>query len=186
ASIENNVVQELSAGEGNSSASDATNVSTASSKTAVPSTKASDLVPFPYMVAFKRLLHKFSTHPNPFVKLQILYDLELLIISSLSSSSSSSSPDFERRISLPTSPLFQQMTEASRVSNLHLREPANLEQTIQNVEERRSCANGKNNTLKESNGSPRSEERRVGKEYQYTRGACQLTRKGHAEEGANT
>src|SRR5690606_27563947 len=57
--------------------------------------------------------------------------------------------------SLPTSPLFQQMTEASRVSNLHLREPANLEQTIQNVEERRSCANGKNNTLKESNGSPR-------------------------------
>ncbi|RPA87340.1 hypothetical protein BJ508DRAFT_203160 [Ascobolus immersus RN42] len=152
APVENNVVPELSAGEGNSSASDATNVSTTSSKTEVPSTKPSDLVPFPYMVAFKRLLHKFSTHPNPFVKLQILYDLEILIISSLSSSSPS--PDFERRISLPTSPLFQQMTEASRVSNLHLREPTNLEETIQNVEERRSCANGKNN-LKESSSSPR-------------------------------
>lgn len=144
---------ELSAGEGNSSASDATNISTASSRTAVPSEKKSDLLPFPYMAAFKRLLRRFAINPNPFIKLQILYDLQLLIISSLSSSSPSA--DFDRRISLPTSPLFQQLTgEQSRVSNHHLRDPTNLEQAIQNVEERRSCAIGKSSARQDSNGTP--------------------------------
>ncbi|KAI0393441.1 hypothetical protein F5Y17DRAFT_432419 [Xylariaceae sp. FL0594] len=39
---------------------------------------------FPYKKAYKRLLRMFSVHPNPYTKLNILYELEQLISASLS------------------------------------------------------------------------------------------------------
>lgn len=37
--------------------------------------------PFPYQEAFKKLLARFSASPDPYIKLQMLYELELLILS---------------------------------------------------------------------------------------------------------
>ena len=38
---------------------------------------------FPYSEAYKRLLQKFSTSPDPHVKLQMLYELEMLVLDSI-------------------------------------------------------------------------------------------------------
>ncbi|KAI0905063.1 hypothetical protein F4823DRAFT_158123 [Ustulina deusta] len=44
-----------------------------------------DTTAFPYRKAYQRLLRMFSIHPNPYAKLNILYELEQLISASLSS-----------------------------------------------------------------------------------------------------
>ncbi|KAI1323710.1 hypothetical protein F5Y16DRAFT_331790 [Xylariaceae sp. FL0255] len=41
--------------------------------------------PFPYKKAYQRLLRMFSVHPNPYTKLNALYELERLISASISS-----------------------------------------------------------------------------------------------------
>jgi hypothetical protein len=46
-----------------------------------------DTASFPYRKAYQRLLRMFSIHPNPYTKLNILYELEQLINASLSSGS---------------------------------------------------------------------------------------------------
>ncbi|KAI0453520.1 hypothetical protein F5B21DRAFT_279505 [Xylaria acuta] len=46
-----------------------------------------DTTTFPYRKAYRRLLRMFSIHPNPYAKLNILYELEQLISASLSSGS---------------------------------------------------------------------------------------------------
>jgi hypothetical protein len=125
----------LSAGEHSSTSSDATSRSSGMS-----AAKKAGLLEFPYNVAFRRLLNKFATHPNPFSKLHALYELELLIIASLSSRSNRAYNN--RRDTLPAVP---QSPTLGAIPELSSREPAtqttratNLEEAIANVEERRS------------------------------------------------
>ncbi|KAF2125472.1 hypothetical protein P153DRAFT_113892 [Dothidotthia symphoricarpi CBS 119687] len=124
-----------SAGEHSSASSDATSRSAGMS-----TAKKAGLLEFPYNVAFRRLLSKFATHPNPYSKLHALYELELLIIASLSSRSGKSYNN--RRDTLPTVP---QSPTLGAIPELSSREPAthtsraqNLEEAIANCEERRS------------------------------------------------
>ncbi|KAI1171080.1 hypothetical protein F4777DRAFT_72297 [Nemania sp. FL0916] len=51
----------------------------------VPSSAQKDTTSFPYKKAYRRLFRMFSIHPNPYAKLNILYELEQLISASLSS-----------------------------------------------------------------------------------------------------
>jgi len=50
----------------------------------LPSSVLKDTSTFPYKKAYQRLLRMFSVHPNPYTKLNILYELEQLISASLS------------------------------------------------------------------------------------------------------
>ncbi|KAF2651863.1 hypothetical protein K491DRAFT_75719 [Lophiostoma macrostomum CBS 122681] len=124
-----------SAGEHSSTSSDATSRSSGMS-----AAKMAGLLDFPYNVAFRRLLNKFATHPNPFSKLHALYELELLIVASLSSRSGRSYNN--RRDTLPTvpqSPTLGAMPElSSREPATHTSRAQNLEEAIANCEERRS------------------------------------------------
>ncbi|KAF2743511.1 hypothetical protein M011DRAFT_496832 [Sporormia fimetaria CBS 119925] len=125
----------LSAGEHSSTSSDAT-----SRSSGMAVAKKAGLLEFPYNVAFRRLLNRFATHPNPFSKLHALYELELLIVASLSSRSSRQYNN--RRDTLPAVP---QSPTLGAMPELSSREPAtqtaranNLEEAIANCEERRS------------------------------------------------
>ncbi len=124
-----------SAGEQSSTSSDTT-----ARSAGITAAKKAGLLDFPYNVAFRRLLSKFATHPNPYSKLHALYELELLIIASLSSRSGRSYNS--RRDTLPAVP---QSPTLGAVPELSSREPAthtsraqNLEEAIANCEERRS------------------------------------------------
>ncbi|KAF7442773.1 hypothetical protein A1F94_012839 [Pyrenophora tritici-repentis] len=137
-----------SAGEHSSTSSDATSRS-AGNTTA----KKAGLLEFPYNVAFRRLLGRFQTHPNPYSKLHALYELELLIIASLSSRTGKSYNN--RRETLPPVP---QSPTLGAMPELSSREPAtqtsraqNLEEAIANCEERRSQSM---NVDRVSNDSP--------------------------------
>ncbi|KAL5116621.1 hypothetical protein ACEQ8H_005499 [Pleosporales sp. CAS-2024a] len=134
-----------SAGEHSSTSSDATSRSAGAAATTTTTTtttaaKKAGLLEFPYNVAFRRLLSKFQTHPNPYFKLHALYELEQLIIASLSSRSSKSYNN--RRDTLPPvpqSPTLGAMPElSSREPATHTNRAQNLEQAIANCEERRS------------------------------------------------
>ncbi|KAF1928185.1 uncharacterized protein M421DRAFT_62973 [Didymella exigua CBS 183.55] len=123
-----------SAGEHSSTSSDAT------SRSAGVAAKKAGLLEFPYNVAFRRLLTKFATHPNPYTKLHALYELELLIIASLSSRSARSYSS--RRETLPT---VAQSPTLGAVPEYSSREPAaqhsraqNLDEAIANCSERRA------------------------------------------------
>ncbi|KAF8252926.1 hypothetical protein K440DRAFT_535059 [Wilcoxina mikolae CBS 423.85] len=142
------VAREAHSGEENSSSSDAT---ARSSNFSVA--KKGGLMAFPYGHAFRRLLLKFSTHPNPFQKLHALYELERLIVASLSRHSSRSSSDRRPAMpSLPSSPFLGAMGDAaSRISCLQLSQPTNIEEAIANLEERRS--NVINNSVNASGGN---------------------------------
>lgn len=137
-----------SGGEHSSTSSDATSRSTGNT-----AAKKSGLLEFPYNVAFRRLLNKFETHPNPYSKLHALYELELLIIASLSSRAGRSYTT--RRETLPPVP---QSPTLGAMPELSSREPAtqtnraqNLEEAIANCEERRSHTM---NVDRVSNASP--------------------------------
>jgi hypothetical protein len=102
--------------------------------------KRAGLLEFPYNIAFRSLLKKFATHPNPFSKLQALYELEQIIVASLSSRNR----HYHRRETLPTVPQSQTLGSVLELSS---REPSapmsraqNLEQAIANCAERRSLA----------------------------------------------
>ncbi|KAA8910438.1 hypothetical protein FN846DRAFT_775234 [Sphaerosporella brunnea] len=125
------VGREAFSGEENSSSNE---VTTRTSK--YSAAKKGSLMAFPYGHAFRRLLLKFSTHPNPFQKLHALYELERLIVASLSRNSSDRRPTMP---SLPSSPFLGATGDAtSRISTLQLAQPTNIEQAIANLEERRS------------------------------------------------
>ncbi|KAF2269474.1 hypothetical protein CC78DRAFT_564740 [Lojkania enalia] len=125
----------LSAGEHSSTSTDST-----TRTSGVSAAKKAGLLEFPYNMAYRRLLNKFATHPNPFSKLHALYELELLIIASLTSRSGRSFNN--RRETLPPVP---QSPTLGAIPELSSREPAaqvaraqNLEEAIANCEERRS------------------------------------------------
>ena len=114
-----------SAGEHSSTSSDAT-----SRSAGVAAAKRAGLLEFPYNVAFRRLLTRFATHPNPYSKLHALYELELLIIASLSSRSGRSYNN--RRDTLPAVAQSPTLGAAPEYSS---REPATQHSRAQNIEE---------------------------------------------------
>ncbi|KAF2113672.1 hypothetical protein BDV96DRAFT_647924 [Lophiotrema nucula] len=125
----------LSAGEHSSTSTDST-----ARSSGLAAAKKAGLLEFPYNVAYRRLLNKFATHPNPFSKLHALYELELLIIASLTSRSGKSYNN--RRDTLPPvpqSPTLGAMPElSSREPTTQVSRAQNLEEAIANCEERRS------------------------------------------------
>jgi hypothetical protein len=137
-----------SAGEQSSTSSDATSRSSGNS-----AAKKAGLLEFPYNVAFRRLLNKFETHPNPFSKLHALYELELLIIASLSSRTGRSYNNRRETLPpVPQSPTLGAMPElSSREPATHTSRAQNLGEAIANCEERRSHSM---NVERASNASP--------------------------------
>ncbi|KAF2465145.1 uncharacterized protein BDR25DRAFT_91094 [Lindgomyces ingoldianus] len=134
-------LQHAAASDPHHSASEHSTSSDATSRsTGMAAAKKAGLLEFPYNVAFRRLLNKFATHPNPFSKLHALYELELLIIASLSSRSGRSYNN--RRDTLPAvpqSPTLGAMPElSSRQPAAQVSRAQNLEEAIANCEERRS------------------------------------------------
>ncbi|KAK0619727.1 hypothetical protein B0T14DRAFT_211943 [Immersiella caudata] len=91
---------------------------------------------FPFTKAYQRLLKMFCVHPNPFVKLNALFELEHLIIASLNSGSRRSRSAWAR----------SDLGSASSATDEHgagvggRSQP--LEETIDNVKERRSQTMG--------------------------------------------
>ncbi|KAI5839590.1 hypothetical protein DFP73DRAFT_483884 [Morchella snyderi] len=129
-----NVGREAHSGEENSSSSDAT-----ARPFPFTATKKGGLLAFPFLHAFKKLLTRFSTHPNPFQKLQAIYELELLIVAMLSSRSPASLQGRKAIPSMPTSPFLDAMGDAAnRICSLQLAQPSNIEEAMANLEERRS------------------------------------------------
>ncbi|KAM7202594.1 hypothetical protein V8F20_004383 [Naviculisporaceae sp. PSN 640] len=87
---------------------------------------------FPFTKAYQRLLKMFCVHPNPYTKLNALFELEHLIIASLNSGSR------RARLAWARSELgsASSATEEQGVSSGAGRAP--LEEAIDNVKERRS------------------------------------------------
>ncbi|KAH8590958.1 hypothetical protein B0O99DRAFT_654637 [Bisporella sp. PMI_857] len=93
---------------------------------------------FPYRNAFQRLLRMFSVHPNPYAKLNALYELEQLIIAYLT-------PSNTRRPRLRSDAITSSSPDVHQVSSLAAGDPMpntprakNLEEAIDNCKERRS------------------------------------------------
>lgn len=84
---------------------------------------------FPFKKAYQRLLNMFCVHPNPYVKLNALHELENLIVASLHSSSHKR-PRWNR--SDAGSSVVEERANKAR--------PTPLEGTIDHVRERRSQA----------------------------------------------
>ncbi|KAI9828358.1 MAG: hypothetical protein M1832_002786 [Thelocarpon impressellum] len=144
--------------ETTSSSSDAT-----AKSSGMAAAKKAGLLDFPYNVAFRRLLDKFSTHPNPFTKLHALYELELLIVASLSSRSGRSYGVSGRRDTLPTAPISPTLGSMGDLSHrekgVHIARARNLEETIANCESRRShtmAASGQGSALRSPSSGTRS------------------------------
>lgn len=134
-----------SGGEHSSTSSDAT-----SRSAGVAAAKKAGLLEFPYNVAFRRLLTKFATHPNPYSKLHALYELELLIVASLSSRSGRSYAN--RRDTLPTVP---QSPTLGAVPDYSSREPATQHSRAQNLEEAiANCSERRAHTMTGDRSSP--------------------------------
>ncbi|KAK6509755.1 hypothetical protein TWF481_004485 [Arthrobotrys musiformis] len=131
------VGHEPHSGEDNSSSSDATARSATTATGATSSNKKGSYQSFPYAVAFRRLLTKFSTHPNPFDKLNALYELEILIVASLTTTTGKT---FTRRGTFPNTPSsdFEPVARelSARMSNL-MTQPANLDESLAHADERR-------------------------------------------------
>ncbi|EOD46809.1 hypothetical protein GTA08_BOTSDO01363 [Neofusicoccum parvum] len=125
--------------EHHSSSEHSTSGTDATARSSAISAKKAGLLEFPFNSAFRRLLHKFATHPNPFSKLHALYELELLIIASLSSRTGR---HYSRRETLPTvpqSPTLGSVPEySSREATANHVQAQNLEEAIANCEGRRS------------------------------------------------
>ncbi|KAK5654927.1 hypothetical protein OQA88_6683 [Cercophora sp. LCS_1] len=89
---------------------------------------------FPFTKAYQRLLKMFCVHPNPYVKLNALFELEHLIVASLNSGSRRSRSAWAR----------SDLGSASSATDEHgvgsRSQP--LEETIDNVKERRSHTMG--------------------------------------------
>lgn len=88
-----------------------------------------DKTEFPFKKSYQRLLNMFCVHPNPYAKLNALYELENLIVAALQSSG-------QKR------PRWNRSDAGSSVVTEHNTNarPTPLEGTIDNVRERRSQA----------------------------------------------
>jgi hypothetical protein len=104
------------------------------------SLRKAGLLEFPYDAAYRKLLGKFSTHPNPFVKLHALYELEQLIVAHLCSKSGRYiTPRRDTLPPVPQSPtLGAEPDLSSRDPTVHNAQAKNLGEAIANVENRRS------------------------------------------------
>lgn len=92
------------------------------------SSRSKDIMPeFPFTNAYQRLLRMFCVHPNPYAKLNALYELEQLIVASLSSGSS------RRRLAWLTRTAEM---EAQSYGQANRSRP--FEEAIDNLRERRS------------------------------------------------
>ncbi|KAL2258528.1 hypothetical protein VTK26DRAFT_8132 [Humicola hyalothermophila] len=96
-------------------------------------TKKDSMPDFPFIKAYQRLLKMFCVHPNPYVKLNALFELQHLIAASLNSGS--------RRARLAWG--RSELGSASSATDDHGLgvgggRPQPLEETIDNVKERRS------------------------------------------------
>ncbi|KAK6849402.1 hypothetical protein PG995_013235 [Apiospora arundinis] len=118
-------------GEGSETATVLSNDSTATIETArsrgSTSTTKNETHDFPFSKAYKRLLRMFCVHPNPYVKLDALSKLEHLIVASLSTSGRRS------KWGLRSSAMAHEDENIAGNSRI-------LEQTIDNVKDRRSQA----------------------------------------------
>jgi hypothetical protein len=94
-------------------------------------------IEFPYRAAFHRLLKMFSVHPNPFAKLNSLYELERLIVASLTSVRRRKSIRHDPMPASPQSPSFPG-EYTLRESGFTTTRAQNLDEAIDNVKERRS------------------------------------------------
>lgn len=88
---------------------------------------------FPFTKAYQRLLNMFCVHPNPYVKLNALFELQHLIVASLNSGSRRARSAWAR----------SELGSASSATDEHgsglgAARPQPLEETIDNVKERRS------------------------------------------------
>ncbi|ESZ89715.1 hypothetical protein SBOR_9898 [Sclerotinia borealis F-4128] len=86
------------------SSSTSDSVHTRARKSTMRATKESDNSEFPYRMAFQRLLRMFSVHPNPYAKLNALYELEHLIVAYLTPSTSRRPRVRQEPIPSPQSP----------------------------------------------------------------------------------
>lgn len=103
-------------------------------------TKESDSLDFPYRKAFRRLLSMFSVHPNPYVKLNALFELEHLIVAFLTPSGPRRPRIRHENLSAPA-PLAesQHINAFGHHDNQYQTNRAkNLEEAIDNCRERRS------------------------------------------------
>jgi len=131
---QNTGAETSSAGEHSTSSSDAT-----ARSSGISTARRAGLLDFPYNVAFRRLLNKFATHPNPFTKLHALYELEILIVASLSSRAGRHPGRSSTLPTVPQSPTLGSVPElSSRESAVQTQQPQNIEDAIANVAERRS------------------------------------------------
>lgn len=93
--------------------------------------------PFPFLNAFKSLLTKFSLTSDPFVKLEVLAELESLVVFSIESSSQSGNLEHEYWASLrnnvPTSSILR-----SQGLNIPRTKATSLEEVMANCTERRA------------------------------------------------
>jgi hypothetical protein len=86
---------------------------------------------FPFMKAYQRLLRMFCVHPNPYAKLNALFELEHLIVASLNSGSRKTRLAWAR-------PEFGSSSSATEDHGTVRTGAKPLEDTIDNVKERRS------------------------------------------------
>ena len=116
--------------------------------------KDMDSPDFPYRVAFQQLLRMFSVHPNPYAKLNALFELEQLVVAYLTPSASRR-PRI-RQDPLISSPETHHINSFGPIENTSNSPPAkNLEEAIDNCKERRSHTIG----LSESPQMSRTSER---------------------------
>lgn len=99
--------------------------------------KEAQPIEFPYRAAFHKLLKMFSVHPNPFAKLNSLYELERLIVASLTSIRRRKSIRHDTMPASPQSPSFPG-EYTLRDSGFTTTRAKNLDEAIDNVKERRS------------------------------------------------
>lgn len=100
--------------------------------------KDSSLADFPYKLAFRKLLTMFSVHPNPYSKLNALYELEHLVIASLTTVPRRKIIKHDPFTLAPKSPNFQ--GDFSREPSFVTPRAKNVGEAIDNCKERRSHA----------------------------------------------
>jgi hypothetical protein len=102
--------------------------------------KEMDSPDFPYRMAFQRLLRMFSVHPNPYAKLNALFELEHLIIAYLTPSAPRRPRIRQESLTAaPQSPEVQHINAFGHTDTASATPRAkNLEEAIDNCKERRA------------------------------------------------
>ncbi|TVY78343.1 hypothetical protein LSUE1_G004719 [Lachnellula suecica] len=127
-------------GDSHTTADSSSTSDTASRVSRKSISKEMDSPDFPYRKAFQRLLRMFSVHPNPYAKLNALYELEQLIIAFLTPSAPRR-PRFRQDTltNAPSSPEVQHINAFAHTETSAAAPRAkNLEEAIDNCKERRS------------------------------------------------